>query len=53
MVLVNGAEGIGTGYSTKVPNFDVRQIVDNLKKMINGEEPEEMVRKPTIVTWSV
>lgn len=43
MVLVNGAEGIGTGYSTKVPNFDVRQIVDNLKKMINGEEPEEMI----------
>lgn len=41
-VLVNGAEGIGTGYSTKVPNFDVRQIIDNLKKMINGEEPEEM-----------
>ena len=45
LVLVNGAEGIGTGYSTKVPNFDVRQIIENLKKMINGEEPEEMVRK--------
>ena len=43
LVLVNGAEGIGTGYSTKVPNFDVRQIISNLKKMINGEEPEEMV----------
>ncbi|RMX40987.1 hypothetical protein pdam_00011595 [Pocillopora damicornis] len=43
LVLVNGAEGIGTGYSTKVPNFDVRQIISNLKKMINGEEPEEMI----------
>lgn len=43
LVLVNGAEGIGTGYSTKVPNFDVRQIIENLKKMINGEEPEEMM----------
>ncbi|XP_078344630.1 DNA topoisomerase 2-alpha-like isoform X1 [Oculina patagonica] len=42
-VMVNGAEGIGTGYSTKVPNFDVRQVVSNLKKMINGEEPEEMI----------
>jgi len=41
--LINGAEGIGTGYSTKVPNFDVRQVVSNLKKMINGEEPEAMV----------
>ncbi|KAJ7354850.1 DNA topoisomerase 2-alpha [Desmophyllum pertusum] len=43
MVLINGAEGIGTGYSTKVPNYDVRQIVSNLKKMINGEEPEELI----------
>lgn len=42
-VLINGAEGIGTGYSTKVPNFDVRQVVSNLKKMINGEEPEAMI----------
>ena len=24
MVLVNGAEGIGTGWSTKIPNYDVR-----------------------------
>ncbi|XP_031551314.1 DNA topoisomerase 2-alpha-like isoform X2 [Actinia tenebrosa] len=42
-VLVNGVEGIGTGYSTKIPNFDPKEIVQNLKKMIIGQEPEEMM----------
>merc|ERR1712088_50520 len=31
MVLVNGAEGIGTGWSSKVPNYDPREIINNLK----------------------
>ena len=43
MVLVNGAEGIGTGYSTKIPNYDIREVVENTKRMINEEELEEMV----------
>mmetsp|Transcript_11822 Transcript_11822/g.47709 ORF Transcript_11822/g.47709 Transcript_11822/m.47709 type:complete len:1558 (-) Transcript_11822:87-4760(-) len=42
MVLVNGAEGIGTGWSTSIPNYNPVDIVENLKKMIRGEEPEEM-----------
>lgn len=41
-VLVNGAEGIGTGWSTKVPNYNPREIIRNLKLMINGEEPTPM-----------
>ncbi|KAL1432034.1 hypothetical protein MTO96_013397 [Rhipicephalus appendiculatus] len=44
MVLVNGAEGIGTGWSTKIPNYNPRDIVANLRKMITGEEPN--VLKP-------
>ena len=43
MVLVNGAEGIGTGWSTKIPNYDVREIVRNLRRMLNGEQPTDMV----------
>ena len=43
MVLVNGADGIGTGWSTKVHNYDIREIVRNLLRMIDGEEPREMV----------
>ena len=44
MVLVNGSDGIGTGYSTTVPNYDPREIVGNLKRMMNSMEPTEMVR---------
>ncbi|XP_074594047.1 DNA topoisomerase 2-alpha-like [Brevipalpus obovatus] len=42
LVMVNGAEGIGTGWSTKIPNFDPREIVANLKRMLNGDEPKPM-----------
>ena len=31
MVLINGSEGIGTGWSTKIPNYDVREIVNNIR----------------------
>ncbi|XP_033100510.1 DNA topoisomerase 2-alpha-like isoform X2 [Anneissia japonica] len=43
MVLVNGSEGIGTGWSTKIPNFDIREIIANLKRLIDGEEPLPML----------
>lgn len=43
MVLVNGAEGIGTGWSTKIPNYSPREIVANIKRMLAGEPLEPMV----------
>lgn len=39
MVLVNGAEGIGTGWSTKIPNYNPRELISNLRRLINKEEP--------------
>ncbi|XP_055299060.1 DNA topoisomerase 2 isoform X3 [Sitodiplosis mosellana] len=42
MVLVNGCEGIGTGWSTKIPNHNPRQIIRSLRKMIHGEEPDTL-----------
>ncbi|KAL4703252.1 hypothetical protein ACJJTC_018017 [Scirpophaga incertulas] len=42
MVLVNGAEGIGTGWSTKIPNYNPRDIVTNIRLMLDGEEPKPM-----------
>jgi len=42
LVLVNGAEGIGTGYSTFLPQYNPTDIVKNLRRMIRGEEPEPM-----------
>ena len=42
MALVNGADGIGTGWSSSVPNYNPREVIANLRRMIAGEEPEEM-----------
>ena len=41
-ILINGAEGIGTGWSTKIPNYDPRELIENLKRMINGQDPTAM-----------
>ena len=42
MVLVNGAEGIGTGWSTCIPNYNPLSIVNNLLGMLDGEKPRKM-----------
>ena len=42
MVLINGAEGIGTGWSSSVPNYNPREVVANIKRMIAGEATEPM-----------
>ncbi|EFH59729.1 hypothetical protein ARALYDRAFT_898932 [Arabidopsis lyrata subsp. lyrata] len=36
-VLVNGSEGIGTGWSTFIPNYNPREIVANVRCRLNGE----------------
>ncbi|KFQ28076.1 DNA topoisomerase 2-alpha, partial [Merops nubicus] len=43
MVLINGAEGIGTGWSCKIPNFDIREVVNNIRRLMDGEEPLPML----------
>lgn len=43
MVLVNGAEGIGTGWMTKIPNYNPREIVQNIRKLLDGEEVVKML----------
>ncbi|ORZ40275.1 DNA topoisomerase [Catenaria anguillulae PL171] len=42
MVLVNGAQGIGTGWSTSIPCYSPLDIVANVRRMIRGEACEEM-----------
>ncbi|KAJ7151616.1 DNA topoisomerase II [Mycena filopes] len=38
LVLINGAEGIGTGWSTNIPCFKPDDIVANLRRKMNDEE---------------
>ncbi|GAQ80404.1 DNA topoisomerase type II [Klebsormidium nitens] len=42
MVLVNGSEGIGTGWSSFVPQYNPREIAENIKRMLDGQEPTPM-----------
>nr|ADL09409.1 DNA topoisomerase II [Omphalotus nidiformis] len=42
MVLINGAEGIGTGWSTNVPGFNPLDIVANIRRLMNNEEQVPM-----------
>lgn len=42
-VLVNGAKGIGTGYSTSIPMYNPSDIVHNLKAKLDGKPGRELV----------
>jgi DNA topoisomerase-2 len=42
MVLVNGVDGIGTGYSSKIPCYNPKDVIDNVLKILRNEEPMEM-----------
>ena len=43
MLLVNGASGIGTGYSCDIPSYNPRDIVANLRAFMNKEKPHKMM----------
>ena len=38
MILVNGSEGIGTGFSTWIPPFNPLDIISNIKKYLKGTD---------------
>lgn len=42
MILVNGSTGIGTGFSTNIPKFSVSDIVENIKRKIDGMDYKPM-----------
>lgn len=45
-VLLNGARGIGTGWSTDIPMYDPRVVVSNLRRMLHGDKVRE-----ALVPW--
>ena len=42
MILVNGSEGIGTGYSTSIPQYNPLDLIKNIKDSLNGKSLEEL-----------
>jgi DNA topoisomerase-2 len=57
MVLINGADGIGTGWSTSIPNYHPVDVVQNLKRRMgrlddtDGEEQPFVTMKPWFRGW--
>ena len=42
MILVNGSEGIGTGFSCYIPPFNPKDIRDNITNVLNGKSIQKM-----------
>lgn len=42
LVLINGADGIGTGWSSSIPNYNPEDIVKNLKLLMENQPMEPM-----------
>lgn len=53
MVLVNGADGIGTGWSTSIPNYHPMDIVKNIKRRMGRLDDNDPEEKPfeTMMPW--
>lgn len=52
MVLCNGADGIGTGWSTSIPNYDPKDIIANLRRrMGRSEDSSEELPFQTMTPW--
>ena len=47
LILINGAEGIGTGFSTKIPSFNPEELKYYLEKLI--DDPEYEI--PELTPW--
>lgn len=42
MALVNGCEGIGTGFSTYIPPYNPKDLINNLLRVLDDKEPIPM-----------
>lgn len=54
MLLVNGATGIGTGFSTNIPNYNPKELIYKLALKMNADEqPEDMIsyKKIKLKPW--
>jgi DNA gyrase/topoisomerase IV subunit B len=45
MVLINGADGIGSGWSTYIPKYSTKDIINFLENKINGKKNSKLTPK--------
>jgi DNA topoisomerase-2 len=43
MVLVNGCDGIGTGYSTSIPPYNPKDLINNILKVMDDKDPLPLI----------
>ena len=43
MILVNGTEGIGTGFSTNIPPYNPLDIINNIKRLMKNKSTKPML----------
>lgn len=43
LVLINGVEGIGTGFSTNIPSFNPKDIIANIRNLLDNKEMFTMI----------
>ena len=48
LILVNGSDGIGTGWSTKIPAHDPRVVTECVRAVLRGASDDEL---PTLKPW--
>lgn len=51
MVLVNGADGIGTGWSTSIPNYHPMDIIRNLRRRMGRMDGDDEKPFETMTPW--
>ncbi|CAK3757994.1 DNA topoisomerase 2 [Lecanosticta acicola] len=52
MILINGADGIGTGWSTSIPNYSPIDVIDNLIRRMDEGKDSMVFMKPWFRGWS-
>ncbi|KAJ2901969.1 DNA topoisomerase II [Zalerion maritima] len=51
MVLVNGADGIGTGWSTSIPNYHPIEIIQNIRRRMGRLDDDEEKPFEAMTPW--
>ena len=52
MLLVNGARGIGTGYSTVIPSYNPETLKDVLQRWLKGGHDESILKQQVLAPWA-
>lgn len=51
MVLINGSEGIGTGWSTSIPNYNPLDVLENIRRLLRAQNEEDPMDLQPMEPW--